>query len=245
MALADERVQYEARLADILSALGIGGTSGGISSVRLSIVNYVKAKLDELLPEGEGITFNLSSTPNITNPVDLIINSQLDESARDICLSAPLTAIIPSSHTGSGTPFAAGDKTGYIELPGSFLRLSSFRMADWKKDVIIPITPENPLYTKQAYSFLRGGLSTPVAVLNWKSIAAVNKRILEYYSVDTSHVIEKLFYIPEQTAEIFIAANPNMMPSLAWQCASKVMQIFEKTDLSKMAQERVAQSYTI
>ena len=250
MSLADERVQYESRLADILSSLGVGGTSGDIPLIVMSAINYIKAKLDELIPEGEGITFSLSSTPNITNPTTLLINSQLSECVKDICLSAPLTALFPDAVLPeapateiSGTPTATGAKTGYIVLPGSFLRLSSLRMADWKKDIITPISPENPIYAKQQFEFRRGTPNFPVAVLNWKIISGVNKRTIEYYSVNTSHVIEKLLYIPERTVESFLTVNPNLLPALAWQCASKVLQIFEKDGLAKIAQERVTQSF--
>lgn len=250
MSLADERVQYEARLADVLASLGVGDVSGNIPEIVMAAINYIKAKLDELIPEGEGITFSLSSTPNITNPTTLLINSQLSECVKDISLSAPLTTLFPDAvlpvspaTTISGTPSETGSKTGYVVLPGSFLRLSSFKMLEWKKDVITPITPDNPIYAKQQFEFRRGTTRFPVTVLNWKTISGVNKRIIEYYSVNTSHVIEKLLYIPERTAESFLTVNPNLLDALAWQCASKVLQIFEKDGLAKLAQERVTQSY--
>ena len=242
--LAENRVQFEAALLELFEGLESGiGTGGTILPARLSIINYVKAKLDELIPEGEGITFNLATEPNISNPLDLLINAHLDECTKDVILSAPLTVLFPTGMpSGSGTPFD-DSKTGYVVLPDNFLRLSSFKMADWKKDLSEAISTQNPKYKKQQFKFLRGSVSFPVAVFNWKLISQTNKRIIEYYSISSSHVVEKLFYIPETTAENFVTVNPNLLDSLAWMCAGKIMQITGMVNESKMAQERVNQSY--
>jgi len=244
MSLSDERVQYEDRLADIFAGLGISST-GDISTPRMSAVNYVKAKLNELVPEGEGVTFSLSSDTNITNPTDWLVNSQMDESVKNVCLQAPLSALKPTAYTEAteGTPFVAEGKAGYIALPDTFLRLSSFKMSDWVREIVVPITPNDPLYKRQSNEYMRGGITKPVAVLNWKYISSSMKRILEYYSIDTLHTIEKLFYIPEQLTEDFVTDNPSLEDAFAWQCASKVLQIFDKAEPAKLAQERVQQIY--
>ena len=326
--LNENRVQFEAALLELFEGLESGiGTGGTILPARLSIINYVKAKLDELVPEGEGITFNLATEPNISNPLDLLINAHLDECTKDIILSAPLSVLFPTAMGAqSGKAFETGGKTGYIVLPANFLRLSSFKMLDWTRDVTLAKPNSHPTYKKQAYSFLRGGTSTPEAFFNWidipvgglKTLTIANggtgyapgkntitvvqaggvggqitctasaggvitsidsvymmgsgyqvanglattggtgngftvnitaletaglRRTLEYYSISTSHVVDKLFYIPETTAENFVTVNPNLLDSLAWQCAGKIMQITGMVNESKMAQERVTQSY--
>lgn len=247
--LSTERVQFENALLALLAGMDSGAGSGaGIGTVdptRITAINYVKAKLDELIPEGEGLSFSLSSEPNVSNPLDLLINSHLDECTKDICLSAPISVLFPAAVAESdleGTHYT-DFKIGCVALPPNFLRLSSFKMADWAKDVSNPITPAHKDYKKQS-TVLRGGITKPVAVLTWKSIDGTMTRILEYYSVNTSHVVEKLLYIPEQYAEDFIAVNMNLMDSLAWMTASKILQITLQFDAAKIAQERVIQSYT-
>lgn len=327
--LETNRVQFEAALLVLLEGLNTG-TSGSGSTIlpaRLSLINYVKAKLDELIPEGEGVSFNLSDTPNISDPLDLLINPHLDESTKDIILSAPLTVLFPTAMgLQSGKAFETGGKTGYVMLPQNFLRLSSFKMADWKKDISIPITTENVAYILQQFALRRGSVNFPVAALNWLNIPVgglktmtiaaggtgyapgkniitvvqsggvggqivctsnssgvitsidsvymigsgyvvanglattggtgtgfvVNitvletaglRRTIEYYSISDSHVVDKLFYIPETLAEDFVVANPNLLDSLAWQCAGKIMQITGMVNEAKLAQERVQQSY--
>lgn len=240
--LQDERIQYDAALKALLDNLGGEIGSGTITDpTRMGAINYIKAKLDELVPEGEGITFNLSTDPNISDPLNLLISAHLDEGVKDVCLSAPLSVLFPTALAGEGVH--TGDaKTGYIILPGSFLRLSSVRMEDWERDGTLT-TPETALGKRQGNRWLMGGPSKPVAVLDWKSIDSVMKRVIKYYSVDDSHAIDKLFYIPEQTAEAFLIVNPNLMDALAWMVAGKIMQITGMKEEAKMAQERVAQAY--
>ena len=166
--LETNRVQFEAKLKELLEALSTGIVSGGtITPARLEIINYTKAKLDELLPEAEGLTFNLSAEPNVSNPLDLLINAHLDESTKNIIMSAPLSTLMPQAATVTPVPSTDG-KTGYFMLPIDFLRLSAFKMVEWLKEVTVPIGMNDPLYVKQT-TVLRGKITKPVAVLKWKN----------------------------------------------------------------------------
>jgi hypothetical protein len=248
--LQNERVQFNAALKILLESLNTGGGGIGGGTVtdptRIGAINYIKAKLDELVPQGEGVTFNLSSAPNISDPLNLLISAHLEEGVKDVILSAPITVLKPTASTETtGTPFIAQGLTGYVALPGTFLRLSSFRMADWTRDAILT-TPETSLGKRQALKHLCGGISKPVAVLTWRNIGTPTPaltRVIEYYSTKGSNTIAKLLYIPEQTAEVFLGANPNLMDALAWTVAGKIMQITGMVNEAKMAQERVNQSY--
>lgn len=243
--LDTQRTQYEARLKDLLSSLGSGEvTTPTILPSRLSIINLVKAKLDELVPEGEGLVFKLSSQPNISDPYDLLINAHLDEATKDILMSAPLSVLIPTkSSTANGTPFSEGSTKGYIDLPANFLRLSQFKMVEWLTTVEKAITPEHPKYKFQKDANMCGGIAKPVAVLNWRNNSGTLTRTIEYYSVISSHAIDKLFYLHDMLAEDFVSANPMLLPSLAWMCAGKIMQILSMAPQFQMAMEQVKSSY--
>lgn len=228
--LANERIQYEARLKTLLEALGATEAGGTISVDRLSIINMVKAKLDELVPEGEGLTFSLSAEPNVSNPLDLLINAHLEEATKDVILSAPLSALMPvASSETEGTPFTEGGLTGYIPLPDDFLRLVYFKLLEWKRGLTELIRTNDPKYKLQSSDFLRGGIAKPVAALNWRSTtegeATTMSKVIEYYSVLEDHSIEQLTYVCEMLAEDFVEANPSLYPSLAWMCAGKIMLI--------------------
>lgn len=250
--LSVNRAEYESRLYDILQGLEGGFTDGNISSLRLSVINLVKVKLDELVPEGEGVVYSLSTAPNKTNPIDLFINSHLDESAKDISLSAPLSAIYPIAITGSGTAGPNSAKYGYIELPTNFLRLSSLKMTDWKREVceVTPTTSRE--YKKQSSIYTRSGSAKPRIAITWKPVTVNQttsiKQVIEYYSVDTAHTIEKLLYIPSTATtdydmDDWITNNPNLIDSLAWMCAGKIMQITGQMDAFKYALEQVKLSF--
>ena len=240
--LTDERVQFDAAMLALLNGFEEGETT--ILASRLSIINYVKAKLDELIPEGEGVVYSLSSDTNISDPLDLLINAHIDESTKDIINTAPLSVLVPTASTvTSGTSFTDVN-TGYISLPSNFQRLSLLKMADWKRSITIPITPENTLYKRQSSKYTRGGTAKPVAVLTWKNISGTLTRVIEYYSVLESHVIDYLLYIPETTGEDFVTVNPNLLDSLAWMCAGKIMQITGQKGAFEEAMAQVKLSYT-
>ena len=174
--LTTERAAFEAALRTLLAGVDTGAGSGTglgtISPTRQTVVDYVKAKLDELVPTGEGVSISLSSAPNVTDPLDLLIDAHLDECTKDVCLTAPLSVLVPTDPgITTGTPYT--DPTiGYISLPSNFLRLSSFRMADWLREVDKVITPKDPEYKKQSTQ-LRGGIAKPVAVMRWKNTATI------------------------------------------------------------------------
>ena len=251
--LSVNQAEYESKLREILEGIGYGGIDGTISDPVLSAINYVKIKLDELTPEGEGISYSLSTAPNTTNPLDLFINSHLPESVKDVSLSAPLNAIYPVGITGSGTPAATGANFGYIALPVNFLRLHSLRMADWKRESGEPVELTSRAYKKQASIYTRSGVNKPTIALNWKPVTVgevtTMSRVVEYFSVADSHVIEKLFYIPsaataDYLVDDFVINNPNLLDSLAWMCAGKIMQITGQNEAFKFSMEQVKLSYT-
>lgn len=248
--LSVNRAEYESRLYDILQGLETGGISTGvISSERISATNLVKVKLDELIPEGEGVNYSLSTAPNKTNPIDIFINAHLDESAKYVSQIAPKHLIYPLALAESnGTPFSDGDKAGFIELPVNFLRIHSVKMKDWTLDVNENTPIESKMYKKQRHIAIRSKYTKPIISLNWRVISNVMKNVIEYYSINTSHDIDHVFYIPntfttDYTFENWFTDNPNLVDALAWTCAGKIMQITGQMDAFKYAMEQVKLSF--
>ena len=239
--LTSERVEFEARLEDYLSGYVASGSGSTIDSSRLTIINYVKAKIDEIIPEGEGVQFNVEAEPNVSDPYNLLINSILDEAAKRTLMSAPIHVIEPTDASSQTvTADAGGDKIGYIELPDNFLRLISLKMTDWEREVNEAITTYHPGYKMQRNKYVRGGVSKPVAVYAWRKIGAVQKRVIEYYSVDTNHTIESFFYVPETVAE---EVQSNLLDALTWFCASMILNIVGMENAAKIAEEQAVLTY--
>lgn len=232
--LPSERTTFEQLLeAYIAQFASSGGGTGTILPARLSIINAVKAKIDELIPEGEGLQFSLESQPNVSNPWDIFINTVMDEVAQELLLIAPLHILIPSSGNPTPTELTTDDrgKTGYITLPADFLRLQSFQMSEWERPVTVPITPNDPLYSIQKNKYARGGVAKPVAVLTWNG----TNKILEYYSVNSVHTLGHFRYIPETLPENI---QDNLFPALTWLIAEKPLQITGQQELAKLAYEK-------
>jgi len=113
-------------------------------------------------------------------------------------------------------------------------------MSDWEREVNIPITTYDPLYKLQRNKYVRGGTAKPVAVFSFRTIESEQKRVLEYYSVDSSHTIEWLYYIQETSAQDI---QLNLVDALTWVAAGMILQITERVDLAKVAFEQEQLSY--
>ena len=241
--LSTERLEWQQALIALLESLDLGGGLGGdtILPTRLSIINLVKIKLDELIPQGEGVIYNLETEPNVSDPLDLYINGLLDEAAKNVLQIAPLHMITPvSSSTVSGTPYT-DTKTGYVVLPEDYLRLYSFKMTEWLKEVNVPIGIQSKLYQIQRNKYSRGGIAKPVVVLNNRKIGSTVSKILEYFSVLSAHTIDRFLYIAETAAEDL---NNDLLEALTWQCAGKILQNIKEFEQSREAYSRAVDSFT-
>jgi len=351
--ISSERISFDQALANLLATYGVGSGSGTILSERLTLINYVKAKLDEIIPEGEGVQFSVEDDINISDPLNLLINAILDEAAKRVLLNAPLHIIEPvdassqpvvpedgaralvkidmtnekadityiakeagvdgdnitvthvdpsgnnqplevtvvdtdisvslaTDETGVITSTAEevkaavdadpeasalvtvkveGDgsgvvnakietsltggidgilETGYIELPLNFLRLIALKMEDWEREVSYAITTYHPHYKLQRNKYLRGKTVKPVAVYNYRTIGGFLIRVIEYYSINENHTLEKMLYVPETSAQDI---QSNLVDALTWVAAGMILQITERVDLAKVAFEQEQLSY--
>ena len=239
--LSTEYLSYQTRLIALLESLELssGGGTVTILPTRLSLINLVKIKLDELIPEGEGVVYDLESEPNVSDPLDLYINGLLDESAKHILQTAPKHILPITKSTNTATQINSG-KTGYVTVPEGFLRLHSFKMTEWERDVNEFITPEDKRYRQQANVYVRGGTAKPVLVMTQRVISNTVTRVFEYYSVNTAHTVEKFLYIGETAAENL---DDSLYPALTWMCASMILQNIKETDLAQKALEKVQLCY--
>ena len=149
-----------------------GGSAGDLAGPRLTLIGTVKVKIDEMMAQSEGTQFNLGTTNN-SNIIDIYINALLDESAKHILQTAPLHVIEPSDG-GELTPVSFGGTigttaiypTGYVVLPDDYLRMVSYKMTSWLQESTMPIVTTNPIYKKQKYVAVRGGIAKPITALN-------------------------------------------------------------------------------
>lgn len=173
--LSTERISFEQALANLLDLYGIeggvgGGGTGTILPTRLTLINLVKAKLDELIPEGEGVVYDLEDTPNVSDPYDLLINAILNEAAKRVLMNCPKHYLDPVKSNETAIPDLSDTKIGYIKIPNNFLRFISLKMAEWKTDVT-EITPSDSVeYRMQFNQYVRGGIAKPKVISRYRTL---------------------------------------------------------------------------
>lgn len=234
--LSTEKLSYQTKLIALLESITVSGTSGTILPTRLTLINLVKIKLDELIPQGDGVTYTLESSPNVSDPLDLYINGLLDESSTNTIQILP-KHLLPITKSTNTATVNTDKKTGYVEVPADYLRLISFKMSDWKREIEEPITKDDPVYKMQGNEYVRGGISKPVLVLTQKIVSGTAKTVFEYFSVNyaASHTIEHFLYAAETAAEDL---DDKLYPTLTWICAGKILQNIKEFELSTKALEQ-------
>ena len=198
---------------------------------RDQIIGRVNIKLEEISDEPGQI---------IENP---LIDEILDETADELQLMVPrfllkAEALIVGDSTTNQVLNADG--TGYITLPADFLRLAYFKLEEWAKAVVDPISEDHPNYVNQHNIYTRGKPAKPVCVLRYDAEAGT--MILEYFSAaigeNETHTVERAAYIPRRKAEDL---QDNLIDPLTWLVVAKVLQIYSADDnAAKNAIEKVA-----
>lgn len=193
---------------------------------RQSIIQKVQLKMDEITPYDSGEIIN-----------DSFIDELLDDSVKTLLLRLP-GYLCPPTNMGIATGTSNGDGTGHVELPDDFIRLISFKMSEWKRAVTTPISEDHPLYNLQKNTFLRGGINKPVVVIrnNYNSNSSASEKLLEYYSVNSSHSISRAVYVKSDVAENL---PTELIDALAYQCASDAFVIMEQGEQAKLALAKV------
>ena len=324
--LSDKKEDYKQSVYNLLSQIQPLEGGGDYSGDRYDLIGLTKIKIDELMPEGETVQFEVADTDNVTDTVDIQINAFLDSAAKIVHLTAPLSYIVgklrlgidvnavatvteapiaggtsyvegdvltlvasgaiggsvivttiaagvvtavslktkgsgysvatvtTTGGTGTGCTIAIasianvinlfdnGDGTGYVTLPIDFLRLQSFKMTDWDKEVSEAITPQHPLFIRQSNTYTRGGKSKPVCVIMNKNVSSTIKRVVQYYSLatDDTPAIDQFIYVPEVQAE---DVQNTLIEALTWTCAAQVLEAQGYTEASKKAFEHSQLEY--
>lgn len=172
---------------------------------RQEIKNRVLECIDEI---------NVSGVNDIVNyPID----SLLDESAQFILKIAPIYTIDNVVDFSNMQQTKNSDGTGKVLLPDNFIRLVSFKMTQWSREVTIPYDKTSIMYKKQSNIFTRGGVSKPVVILDSDN--------LYYFSVDKND-LHKIDYAKAITYIEPDVTFPRLLLSpLIWLTASKVLSV--------------------
>lgn len=193
---------------------------------RTALINQVKSKIDELSPS-DALIVEVGQDDN--KPIDTIIGDLLDESAKEVLLKAPIHRLPATSSANVATADAGDSTIGTIDVPTDFLRLVELKMTQWKRPVTELQQQGSKIAERQYNKYLRGGTVKPVAVLSHRA----TKLVIEYFSVETVHTVERFLYIKKDVAE---NVPEILQDALCWICASRVLSVFGKVAESQKAE---------
>lgn len=184
---------------------------------RLELVNAVRRKIDEVSAADTPLQ---SVTIADENAMDTIIESMLDESAREILLKAPFQRLEITSANPAPVRNETDKTIGYIQAPDDYLRLVSFRMSDWQRPVVELAIKGDAISKRQYNKHIRGGVAKPVGVLSRNGQGT----IIEYFSTNADqHTVAEFLYIKSAPAEDI--KDLQMIDALVWICAGKVLSV--------------------
>lgn len=193
---------------------------------RTALINQVKSKIDELSPSTAMI---VDVGQEDSKPIDTIIGELLDESAKEVLLKAPIHRLPATSSANVAVASVSDPATGTIDVPVDFLRLVELKLTEWKRPVTELQQQGSKMAERQYNKYLRGGVVKPVAVLSHRA----TKLVIEYFSVESAHTIDRFLYIKKDVAENI----PEILQdALCWICASRVLSIFGKVAESQKAE---------
>jgi hypothetical protein len=216
---------------------------------RDQIIEWVVAKIDEILPGSE----NLQGETAIEAPIGFI-EQELDSSARHVLLIAPDDMVMQAikaggKHDKAGTITSRliinSDLTAKYVLPTDFLRFVDIKLNSWARSVPEIIDYKDPKYINQVNRFRRGDWRKPKAVLapfrEYEQNEIINGETnvnycLELFSAKTeSDTVERFYYVPRLKAE---DVPYDLIDPVAWICASRALQILKRPDESALAMQR-------
>lgn len=196
---------------------------------RQQIIKEVLVRMDEIS--------SLDGINVVPNP---IVDKVLNESARNVLLTAPsqflpLTPFVSALKVGINSPEVS---VGQIKLPDDFLRLVRFRLDIWQRPTSTVLQEGSEGHKRQFNKYLFGNTTRPKVTLVKGDLGLS----LEYYykkgvapTVVSADCVTQI--APEQMPDILLVP-------LFWYAAGSAFQILEMADNAKMCFERVKEQYS-
>lgn len=123
-----------------------------------------------------------------------IIKSKIESAAEIVELAAP-AELLENGHNFGEAIYWGKYGSGWILLPGDFMRLITFRMSDWERTVDKTISSSDPEYKKQSsrYKGIRGNIQKPVCAI----ASRPEGKVLEFYSCKNNDAyVSQAIYLP-------------------------------------------------
>ena len=179
----------------------------------------VKIKVDEYTPSG------------VSHAFDDYLEPMLKEAADELSDKAPKYLLDPVALPTGAIKYA--DDLAYIPKPSDFSRLYEVKFSLWDKPVYKALSPEHPDYARQDNEYLKAGYGRPVVMI--KPYTPPSGTLAIYLvcgKVASSTLPGYAMYVQYKDP----ADMPDVLDeALTWLAASKIFQILEYPDSSKLA----------
>lgn len=196
------------------------------------LITLTRTKMEEFSPFNDDA---LIAIPQITGfedkPVTSYIEKNMEEAANSVLMMLPLRLIVPED-IAIGTKTINKDGSGSVEIGDDYLRLHSFKMKSWEKEVNFAIDETHPLYILQDNPYTMGNSYKPVVVFKQNSYT----KELRYYSCprrDKTHDIE---YARQVTRFNKYNIQDSLAEFYATKCAELVYKIYGMADNATIMQ---------
>lgn len=161
------------------------------TSAEDELIDRVEYQADKVTPTGQSVGINRES-----------VYQQLGEAGVAIVRQAPRRVLKEAASDGTGQPVTnpTSDYTE-IELPGTFLRFLSLKLAEWNREIFQLVDERSNVWRLQRNTQTRADIAEPKAAI----LAAPTKdgAILRAYPQDSTPTIDRLVYITETPPEDF------------------------------------------
>lgn len=196
------------------------------------LITLTRTKMEEFSPFNDTELIAAPQTLGFEDkPVQSYIEQNMEEAANSVLMMLPLRLIVPEDIT-IGAKKINKDGSGSVEIGDDYLRLHSFKMKSWEKEVNFAIDETHPLYILQDNPYTMGNSYKPVVVFKQKTYA----KELRYYSCprrDKAHDIE---YARQVTRFNQYNIQDSLAEFYATKCAELVYKIYGMADNATIMQ---------
>lgn len=189
--------------------------------VRISLDE--NAETEALLNEGDSDALTL----------DELIGSKVEEAVRIIHTTAP-AHLVEQGHNLSGDIYWGDKESGWVLLPGDFMRLVVFEMSDWERPVYTAISTLDPSYALQRsrVKALRGTAERPVCAIGVRPEGLA----LEFYSCKSEEAwMSRGVYLPypKINTEGYIDISERCYRAVVYMAGALTLTAIGETDKAK------------
>lgn len=201
---------------------------------REDLIAYTKTLLNEVTPSN-GLKVQIMTFAD-DKPVDHHIDLLLDECACQVLLKAPSTLLSATALAADQLVLDARQHCATLSKPADYLRLLRFSLPSWRREVYQAQPMGSPCALRVGGLHRRGTPFHPVVIereSDWVLTPCL--------SSDSASVDTQLLVVCRTVAENLPL---RLQWSVAWLCASRVLQIMGQTDAALLAEQRMQASWS-